>query len=534
MTVLLSAAVGWLPLPLMAKAVDAESQSITIALLQDPPQLDSTRTTDLVSFFVLGHVAEGLVRYDRRGRIAPGVAERWDVTPTRMTFHLRSDARWHDGKPVVADDFIYAWSLINDPDYAAPYAAIMNPIKNAEQVQNGDLPLSALGVSAPDSQTLVVELESACGYCLSLMAHAAFYPVRREFHQGAGENYGAEPDTLLYNGPFRLTEWTRGARLRLEKNETYWNADAISLNQIDVGYITEDNRTRLNLFRDGQIALARLGAETVRDAAEQGMRLRTFVSGGMAYLSFNTRAARATNDVRVRRAIQAVFDPDEFVNRIIAVPGYRPAYSFFPSWLAGVEEPFAEEYPLAKLPVDFERGRALIDAAIKDRGGEPMTLTLLTVTSPTGARIAEYFQGLLSTRLGIEVKVDQQTFKQYLQKVRDGNFDIALSSWYPDYSDVATFADLLGSRNPNNRGRFDDAAYDEALMRVLRSADTAERMKATNQLQLIIRDQVPVLPMAETGSAYLVHPQLRGVVRRVLGPDPDYTYSRVLESASER
>jgi len=169
------------------EAVDADRQAITIALTQEPPNLDSTRTTDLVSFFVLGHVSEGLVRYDPRGRLVPGVAASWTVSDERIVFELREDARWSDGSAVSADDFVYAWSLINDPGYAAPYAAIMHPVRNAERVQAGEVPLSALGVSAPDEHTLVMELEAPCGYCLSLMAHAAFFPVKRSFHHEAGE-----------------------------------------------------------------------------------------------------------------------------------------------------------------------------------------------------------------------------------------------------------------------------------------------------------------------------------------------------------
>ncbi|MDZ7685837.1 MAG: ABC transporter substrate-binding protein [Gammaproteobacteria bacterium] len=150
------------------------------------------------------------------------------------------------------------------------------------------------------------------------------------------------------------------------------------------------------------------------------------------------------------------------------------------------------------------------------------------MTSPTGAKIAEFFQGLIEQRLGINVKVDQQTFKQYLQKVRAGDFDLALSSWYPDYGDIATYADLLASWNPNNRGGYDSEAYDQHLQTVLRSTDRQARMDAAFELHKLIKRDVPVLPMAETGSAYVVHPQLRGVVRRVIGADPDYTGAQII------
>ena len=527
--ILLACLAVCVPSVVRADAVDFDHQAITVALLQEPPNLDSTRTTDLVSFFVLGHVEEGLLRYDRRGHLAPGVARRWEVDDKTMVFHLRDNARWSDGSAVTAQDFVYAWRLINDPKTAAPYATIMYPIANAEAIQKGKRPVTDLGVQAVDDHTLKVTLASPCGYCLNLMVHAAFYPVKRAFREAQGEQYGAEPDKLLYNGPFMLTSWVHNSKLEMKKNPQYWNRDAIHLNEINVGYITEDNRTRLNLFRDGRIALARLGAETVQDAAAQGLRIRTFVSGGMAFLRFNMAAGHPTANKSLRQAMRLVFDPDVFVNKVIGIPGYRPAYSLFPSWINGAKGKFLEEHPPAAFHTDVDKARALLAQAKRQMGVDKLPpVTLLTVNSPTGARIAEYFQGLFADKLGLEVKVDQQSFKQYLAKSRGGRFDIALSSWYPDFDDIVTFADLLASYNPNNRGSYNNPAYDSVLEKVLKSPDPETRMSAAAQLQDIISEDVPVLPMAETGSAYVQNPKLKGVVRRVMGADPDYTFARVV------
>ncbi len=516
--------------PVAASAVDYERQAITIALLQEPPNLDTTRMTDLVSGFVIGHVGEGLLRYDRRGQLAPGVAESWQVAQDRITYRLRADARWSDGSQVTAADFVYAWRLIVDPKHASPYATIMYPVKNAEKVHQGALPVAALGVRAIDDQTLLVELESPCGFCTSLMVHAAFYPIKEAFRVKQGEAYAAEASNLLYNGPFKLVEWVHGGRMLLTKNDTYWGRDQIILNSIDVAYITEDNRARLNLFRDNRIALVRLGSETVNDAVEQGQRLRTFASGGLAYLRFNVREGRMTRDPRIRRAVQGIFDADEFVNKVIGIPGYKPAYSFFPGWIQGVEGKFVDEYPSLKPAIDYAAARSLVMEALRDQGlAEAPAITLLSVTSSTGAKIAEYLQGLLQQRLGIDVKVDQQTLKQYLDKSRNGQFDIVLSSWYPDFDDILTYADLLASWNPNNRGDYRSEEYDRNLQVVMRATAARTRMDAAAELQRIIRADVPVLPMAETGSAYLQHEKLRGVVRRVLGADPDYTWASVAQ-----
>jgi oligopeptide transport system substrate-binding protein len=157
------------------------------------------------------------------------------------------------------------------------------------------------------------------------------------------------------------------------------------------------------------------------------------------------------------------------------------------------------------------------------------SLTLLTVASPTGAKIAEYLQGIIGRELGLVVKVDQQTFKQYLVKAEQGDFDMALSSWYPDFNDVVTYADLLASWNANNRGHYASAEYDSWLVELQRAVAPAERLAAAARLQVILQQDAPVLPMAETGSAYLQHSKLRGVVRQVLGADPDYSRARVVE-----
>lgn len=512
----------------LSSPVDFKAQSIRIAMLQEPPCLDSSKSTDLVSFFILGHTTEGLLRYDRRGKLVAGVAESWDVTPTKLTFKLRPEARWHDGRKVTAADFIYAWQNVNDPSVAAPFAAIMHPIKNARAIQNGELPVEALGVSSPSEGTLEVALERPCGYCLGLMAHATFYPINKTFHDQAGEGYGSESDQLLSNGPFVLTEWVHEARLVMSKNPYYWDQESIHLNEIEVAYITGDNRTRLNLFRDGQIAFVRMGSETVKDAVSQGMRIRTFLTGGVSYVWFNFREGKPTRNKALRQAIQASFNPDEYVNKVIAIPGYKPTDTLFPSWIKGDEKSFGDEYPPPKVIRGKQRRQELMEQVALEMGEVP-DLTILTVSSTTGAKAAEYFQGLLEQSLGITARVDQQTFKQYLSKARRGEFDLVLSSWYPDFDDLVTYADLLGSANPNNRGRFRSEAYDRSLSVLLENVNPLKRFKAAAELQRIIVQEVPVLPNAETSSAYMVHPKLKGVARRVFGQDPDFTYARVVE-----
>ncbi len=511
-------------------AVDFERQRITIAISQEPPQLNTLRATDSVSFFILNHVGEGLLRYDRRQRLVAGVAERWRVDEEGATFHLRKEARWSDGRPVTAHDFVFAWRGVVDPKTASEYAFIMYPLKNAQAINRGEKPVTALGVKAKDDQTLVVEFERPCGYFASLTAFASYFPVREDFFRARGERYAADAGDLLFNGPFKLTLWDHGAALRLEKNEHYWNRERITLNRIDIPYITTDVQTHFNLFRDQKTALAGLNSETLKSAMEQRYRIRKFRDGAVFYLEFNFRPNRATRSRHLRRAIRMIYDPRELVDKVIGIPGTIPAWSLFPAWLQGEKKSFQEEYPPARDGVNIERALLELELAKKELGVERIKpLTLLADTGPTAAKQAEYLQHLFQEKLGLELRIDKQTFKQRLAKMTLGDFDLVAAGWGPDFDDPITFGDLYASWNLNNRGRFSHADYDRWVETARNAVDVKTRMAAFGRLQEILAEELPILPQYERGSVYVQHPKLKGVVRRVFGGDPDYSHARVVK-----
>jgi oligopeptide transport system substrate-binding protein len=513
-----------------ATSINFEEQRITIALAQEPPQLNALKATDQVSFFVLGHVSEGLLRYDRRGRLIPGVAEKWEMDSEGATFWLRKDAKWSDGLPVTAHDFVFAWREAVAPRTASEYAFVLYPVKNGEKINKGEIDISELGVTAVDDYTLKVEFERPCAYFLKLTAFGTYFPVRQDFFESRGERYAADAEDLLYNGPFRLAEWVHSASLKMVKNENYWNKDSIALNEIDAAYITTDTTARLNLFKDGKIAQTALDSETIKDALKQRYKIRKFITGSVFYLEFNFREEFVTSNLNLRRAIQAVFDPNELVNKVLATPGNLPGYSLFPIWLDGVEGKFRQEYPARRVPVDIEAGRRYLEQAKKELNLEQIPpLVLLVGDSPTAAKQAEYIQGLLKTTLDLDIKIDIQTFKQRLAKMTAGEFDMVAAGWGPDFNDIMTFGDLMASWNLNNRGRHNNPAYDEQVRIAQNSTDPKERMDAMAKVQEIVIDTVVVLPEYEQGVVYLQHPKLKGVVRRVVGQDPDYTYARVVK-----
>ena len=509
-----------------ATSVDYENQIITIALTQEPPQLNGMKATDQVSILVLSHVMEGLVRYDRRGRIIPGVAERWEMDEKGATFWLREDALWSDGQPVTAHDFVFAWRHTLKPATASEYAFILYPIKNAEAINTGQVAADQLGVVAVNDRTLKVTFERPTAYFIKLTAFVTYFPVREDFHSAKGEEYGSDSDDLLYNGPFRMTEWTHSASLKMVKNQNYWDRDAITLNAIHADYITADTRARLNLFIDGKIVHTRLDGETYKDALTQRFRIRRFNTGSVFFLEYNHRPERATSNLNLRKAIQHAFDPDEMVNRVLATPGNLRGESLFPVWLNGVNDKFRREYPAPQATYAIALAEEYLAKAKSELGSIP-PLVLLVSDSPTAAKQAEYLQGVMGSKLGLEIKIDIQTFKQRLAKMTAGDFDIVGAGWGPDFDDIMTFGDLFASWNLNNRGRYDNPEYDRLVRVAMNNTDPKIRMDAMSELQQILFDDAVILPQYEQGVIYLLHPRVKGVVRRVVGADPDFTYASV-------
>ncbi|MBK7518901.1 MAG: peptide ABC transporter substrate-binding protein [Gammaproteobacteria bacterium] len=290
-------------------AVDAEKREIAIALATEPPSLNSVKATDAESSRILDHISEGLLGYDADNRLSGGVAQRWELSPQGATFHLRRDALWDDGVAVTANDFVFAWREVVRPGNAAQYAPLMFPIRNARRINAGELEPAMLGVRALDDHTLRVEFEEPCAYFLGLTAYITYRPIREDVYRRFGERYAAEAGNLRSNGPFRLSEWVHGARLRLERNPQYWNVAAVALNAINVPYITEEPSSTFNLFKDDKIALAPLDDSTMREALARRMNVKRFIDGAQLYIEFNHRPGRPTRNRHLRKALQLAFDP---------------------------------------------------------------------------------------------------------------------------------------------------------------------------------------------------------------------------------
>jgi oligopeptide transport system substrate-binding protein len=518
---------------LISLPLRAEPQVLRLLMASDPPQLNPMKATDQVSHMVLGHAMEGLTRYGKNGEIVPGIAESWQLDGLHATFHLRRNAVWADNQPVTAQDFVFAWRTAVDPKTASEYAFILYPLKNAEAISSGKLPPTELGVTAPDPWTLEITLEKPCGYFLGLTAFPTYLPVRSDFYEQKGDRYAADADALLSNGPFQITSWIHGASIRLEKNPRYWDAERIKLDRIDIPYMTGDPSAAYNLFLDNKIDVLGIGKENLPRAQADRLRMKAFADGSIWFMEFNFRPGRATANYHLRNAIQLAFDPKEYVSRVVRIPGTRPGLSIIPQWVPGVKERFRTEYPIEGVKPDVAEARRELELARQELGGELPPLVWLTGETPASAQQAEYFQALFKSRLGIELKIDKQIFKQRLEKMLHGDFDIVDAGWGPDFADPMTYAELFASWNENNRGKYSSARYDALIRKAQSSSDQRERMDAMAEAERVALADRAVVMTAERTIIYAHQPRVSGIVRHVVGPDPDYTWVTLDTSASK-
>lgn len=525
---LLSVAAGLTGSTTGSVAVDAENNSITIALGTEPPQLDHTRATDTSSIVVLSHSMEGLINYDDAGDLVPGVAERWEIREDGATFWLREDALWSDGVPVTAHDFVYSWRRVVDPVTASEYSFILYPIVNAETINQGNLPPQALGVRAINDRQLEVEFVQPTPYFDKLVAFVTYYPLREDFLVSTNGRYGADAETLLSNGPYMVTEWIHSASMTWEKNPYYWSDEKGFLDRINVGYITNDVNSKLNLFKDGQIVDTHLSAPMLNSAMEQRWQIDRSMDGTVFFLQLNFREGRITANENFRKALFYAQDPVEFVYKALKEPSYLPAVSLFPYWIRGVEDYFRQEHPPPQHEFNVEKAREYLELARQELGlGEFPQLVLLADDSPGGTLTSEYYQATYAKNLGLEIRIDKQIFKQRLAKMSAGDFDIVVSGWGPDYDDALTFGDLFSSWNQNNRGLYASTVMDEQVRIAQSEQDPVRRMEAFAEIQRIIHDDVVIIPMYERGWSFVVDPRLKGFKRRAIGPEVDYNFAYI-------
>lgn len=434
----------------------------------------------------------------------PGMAARWETSPDGLTwtFHLRP-ARWSDGRPVTAGDFVWSWRRVLDPRTAARNAGLLYYLKNGEAFNRGALPdPGQVGAAAPDDSTLVVTLENPTPYWIHLASHPVYMPVPRWAVERFGDRW-SRPGNVVGNGPFLLTEWKPNSRFVFRKNPGYWDAANVRLDGA-VMYSIDDLATSLNLYKAGVTdwnPSGNLPAQFipyVSDCADY--RNAPFL--GLYYYSVNVTDPVLGNRW-LRKALAWSIDR-EAICRDLYKGARLPRGNFTALGFAGYEAP-------PPIGFDPEYARQCLARAGYPGGRGLKPIEILFNTSEDHRKIAEIVQAMWRRHLGIEVSLVNQEWGSYMKACQQLQYQVARRSWIGDYADPNTFLSTMLTGSGNNRTGWSNATYDSLLDRAARTADPAARMQVLAHAEALLLDECPLIPISNYTLTELIKPWVRGV-----------------------
>jgi oligopeptide transport system substrate-binding protein len=498
--------------------------SITINLEDTVKDLDSATTTDTVSTEILLNVMSGLYRLDADAKPVPDMAEGVNISQDGLnyTFTLRDGIKWSNGDPVTSRDFKYAWLRVLDPKTAAVYAYIISTfVKGADEYNTGKGSAEDVAIETPDDKTLKVTLLAPAPYWLGLAAFFSYLPLNQKFVEQQGDKYANGADNLLYNGPYKLTQFNPTSGMTVVKNENYWNADNVEIPKIEAKIVKEYD-TAVNLFESGQLDETDIQGEYVSEyKGKPELVTKTEFSTG--YLSYNFDVPLLKNE-NVRRAIQMGFDRAA-MNFKILNNGSLPATGLVTDGIAGPGNQTFREAEGPTMPeYDAQQAKELFQKGIEEVGENP-EIELLTYDDSESRDLATFLQSELG-KMGLKISAKPQPFAQKLKLEEDGNFQLSNQAWYADYNDPMTFLDLFESSSSYNTsiaGGYKNERYDQLINSAKNEADAGKRMDMLLEAEkILVEEDAGVAPWRFYGEAYLVKPTIT-FVRQPYGGGKDYS-----------
>lgn len=490
-----------------------EKNSITVNIGSEPPEMFSVTTTDTTSFTVLRHVIENLVSIDENDKVIPGVAIDWTVSEDGLvyTFNLRDNMKWSNGEPVTADDFVFAWTSLLTPSFAADYSYFGYVFKNGKAYNEGTATADQLGFKAVSDYVLEVTLENPTTYFLDTLAFGVFAPLNEKAYNEFGSAYGTDADKMVYNGAFKMTSWEHESRIVLEKNSDYYNAEQIELEKINMVMINDTNAA-LNSFKAGEVDVIGLNGEQAQLMRSESYPVLTYEDGATFYLEYNMEDPQLGN-ANLRKAITYAIDKQAFVDSIVKNTS-KAAVSFTAPAINGLEKKYYEEIGALLPNLDIEKAKEYYSKALEELAVDKIELTMITDDTDTAIKNAAFVQEQLRVNLGIEIQVESMPFKSRLERMSNKDFSIVFAGWGPDYNDPMTFLDMFETGNGNNHTSFTSEAYDELLDKVRTELDPVTRMGLLMDLEKMLIDELPIGPIYWRSKDYVLSGKIEsGVVR---------------------
>ncbi|SHE93181.1 oligopeptide transport system substrate-binding protein [Seinonella peptonophila] len=493
------------------KPAGGDNRTFVLAESAEPPNLDVSKSTDEVSSRILNNTMEGLLRQDRNGRPQPAIAAQLpQVSKDKRTytFTLRN-ARWSDGKPVRAQDFVFSWLRTLNAKTKSEYAFILFPIQNAEEYNAGKVSASQVGVKALDDSHLQVKLKFPTPYFMELCSFTTFMPQREDIVNQYGSEYALEANRLIFNGPFTLSNWEHEASFTLKKNSFYWDQRKVRLDRVE-GKIIKDVASTVNLYSANRLDFTEINPEFA--AIFEGKSDRTVIKEMASwYIEMNQTKAFFKN-LNIRKSINYGIDKRSLTKRVLKNDSV-PAGGLMPTHMKGDEKHKFRELSPDTVLYDPAKAKQLYAAGLKELGlkRQPDRLEIVGDDADSSKKQMEYIKEQLRKNLGLQVEVTAIPFKQRLQRGKRQQFDLLISGWNADYNDPMTFSDLFLSGGSYNRGKWSNPTYDQLVRKSMTNPNDQERLADLMKAEKILIQDAAIVPLYYRSRLGIKKPFVKGI-----------------------
>ena len=484
----------------------------------EPQGIDPHLVTGVPESHIVRALFEGLaVKNPITLEPEPGVAERWEISPdgTVYTFFINPQAKWSNGEPVTASDYVWSWERALHPETGSLYAYMLFPVVNAEKFASGEIDdFAEVGIKSLDAQTLRISLNAPTPYFLQLMDHYSTFAVHPETvlkFGGMSDRFTlwTRPENIVSNGAFTLKEWSLNRQIKIEKNPHYWDKSSVALEGVYF-YPTENVVSEERMFRSEQLHVTQgipLGKIPNYRAVQNSPYVQAPYLGTYYYL-INTKKP-PVDDVRVRKALSYSIDRDTLTRTVLRDTAI-PAYSITPPDTLGYNPPKLFSF-------DPEQARALLaEAGYPDGQGWP-GLEITYNTNEDHRKIAVAVQQMWKDELGIDVSITNQEWKVYLNTVSQGEFQVARRGWIGDYVDANNFLDLFLANGGNNNTGYANAEFDDIVLnQAPKAASREERYQLFFQAETMMMQEMPIIPFYTYTSKRLIHPSVSGIYPNIM------------------
>ncbi|MDO5018494.1 MAG: peptide ABC transporter substrate-binding protein [Lagierella massiliensis] len=488
----------------------------------EPTTLDAQKGSDVYGNTIINNITEPLLRMaeneDGSNEVIPAAAESYEVSEDGLTytFKLREGMKWEDGEALTANDFEYGIKRAADPETGSESAFLLDPIKNFNDVNSGKLPVEELGVKAIDESTLEVTLDAPASYFITLVPFRVMFPARQDVVEEHGERYGAEAESALSCGPFKLAEWTHNSRLTLEKNEEYWDAENVKLQTVNIPIMTDTN-TVMNSFQVGEVDAVRTNIpewiskfEGIEEVESKPVSLPS-----VDYLSVNHKDELLSND-KVRAAINLAIDR-EGISSLLSDGFNPPAQGWVPNGIQQNGKEFRDEAgdSYKELREANEDPKALLIEGLKELGlGEDpskVDLTIIYTNSPIVKMTNEYIQQSLNTTLGLNVKLETMEWPILAGRIQKGDYQLGYLAWTADYNDASAMLSLFKSNaNAVNTG-WANEDYDKLIDEAAQETDPTKAFELYKEADKVLVDESVIFPLIGASTNQYYYDYVKGM-----------------------